>query len=375
MNRLPIALLKVKVKVKVKSKHPTGLKAQRYCFLHGLLAALIAAVLIVGWGTYDAAHAAKTPFGVGVPEEAGPASWAGPFSGFFVWVASQQAAFSQSIQASLKDLSTDGAFPFWLITLSFIYGVLHAVGPGHGKIIISSYVLATNAQARRGIALAFASAFVQACTAIAMGGFAVLVFNITSIGISQTTESLVLLSYAIVTAIGAWLVWTRAFRSRPLKVAGPQSQATHPGHARVDDDHEAGATARQTLTACACGHSHIADPHDLKQALSWKNTWPLILAVGIRPCTGALIVLAFAMALGIFWAGVLATFAMALGTALTVAFLAWFAVSAKSLAVQVAREQSKTARGIARGIEIVGSFAVFFLGLSLLISALGFAAT
>ncbi len=297
----------------------------------------------------DNTAAAQTPFGVGVAGESGASG------GFFLWIASKQAAFSREIQQALKLLKDSGDFPFWLIAISFIYGILHAAGPGHGKVVISSYVLATDTQSRRGILLAFAAAFMQALTAVAMGGVAVLLFNLTSIGLSRSANALVVFSYVLLTLIGVWLVWTRAL--------GFGRQALVP------------ASHRDTPAACdRCGHSHFVDPHLVRETLSFKDAWPIVIAVGIRPCTGALIVLAFAIAMGIFWAGVLATFAMAVGTATTVAILVCFAAGARNMAMRFTGEESRFAYSLRRGIEIAGSVAVLILGLSLLISAIGFRA-
>ena len=89
-----------------------------------------------------------------------------------------------------------------------------------------------------------------------------------------------------------------------------------PGH--VHDEH--------------CGHSHGPTPDQLAGPGGWRRGLGAIVAVGLRPCSGAILVLVFALAQGLFWAGVLATFVMGLGTAITVATIAVLAVSARGLA-------------------------------------------
>ncbi len=109
-------------------------------------------------------------------------------------------------------------------------------------------------------------------------------------------------------------------------------------------------------------------------ARTWGQTlaqaWTAILAVGVRPCSGAIIVLVFALSQGLFLAGVAATFVMALGTGLTVASLAVLAVSARSVAIRLSGIDSPVTGRIVRGVEILAAAAVLVLGLVMLGGAL-----
>ena len=100
------------------------------------------------------------------------------------------------------------------------------------------------------------------------------------------------------------------------------------------------------------------------------RAWSAILAVGIRPCSGAIIILVFALSQGLLLAGVAATFVMALGTGLTVAILATIAVSAKGLAMRFADAESGRGSTVLRVIEIGGALAVLLFGVLLLGGAL-----
>jgi nickel/cobalt exporter len=92
-----------------------------------------------------------------------------------------------------------------------------------------------------------------------------------------------------------------------------------------------------------------------------------VLAVGIRPCSGAIIVLVFALSQGLIAAGVAATLVMALGTGLTVAALATLAVSAKDVALRLAGGvESRFAHVLVRTAEIGGALCVLLFGLVLL---------
>ncbi len=102
---------------------------------------------------------------------------------------------------------------------------------------------------------------------------------------------------------------------------------------------------------------------------AWSEAWSAILAVGLRPCSGALIVLSFALLNGLYLGGVLSVIAMSIGTAITVSALAIMAVTAKGLAVRYA-SSAVTAGRIGNAIEIAGAALVMIMGLLLLGAAL-----
>ena len=92
----------------------------------------------------------------------------------------------------------------------------------------------------------------------------------------------------------------------------------------------------------------------------------VVLAAGMRPCAGAIVVLVFALSQGLFAAGVAATFAMALGTALTTGLIASMAVFAKAVAVRLARGRGDNGRRLIAAIELLAAAFVLVLGMSLL---------
>lgn len=312
----------------------------------------------------DLAFAAKSPFGIGLAEPSPVTS--GPLAGFFAFVAAKQSAFYRELTGALAALKTDGN-AFWLLGgLSFAYGIFHAAGPGHGKAVISSFVLASEETAKKAIVLSFASAMAQAVSAVALIGVAAIILNMTSIAITETTRIFEIGSYAMITALGAWLVWGKLFKPM-LGSAGGHSHDHSHDHSHGHDHEHHGSS-----DVCAsCGHSHAPDPNMLKGEMTLAKAWSVILAVGLRPCSGALIVLVFALSQGLLMAGIAATFAMALGTGITVAALASLAVGAKGLALRLAGEESRLAHRVHRAIEILGAVIVLLLGSILLIAALG----
>src|SRR5690606_38421076 len=119
-------------------------------------------------------------------------------------------AFYRALTDALKGRREDGGNLWLLIGLSFAYGVFHAAGPGHGKAVISSYMLANEVALRRGVMLSFVSAFLQAATALVMMALVFLVLRGTSVSMTDATWFLEIVSYALVTLFGAWLLWQKA---------------------------------------------------------------------------------------------------------------------------------------------------------------------
>ncbi len=298
-------------------------------------------ILAVAAGT---ALAAQSPFGVGLPDAGG--------GGLLPWVAGLQKSFYRDLTAALKDLKDSGQAFWWLAGLSFSYGVVHAAGPGHGKVVISSYLLANEESAKRGAVIAFAAAMVQAAVAVALVGLAAIALNMTSIAITDTARIFEIGSYGLIAGLGLFLLFRKirqlAGASRLAGGAG--------GHGQATDE--------------SCGHHHVPLPQDAASVRSLSGAAAAVLSVGIRPCSGALIVLVFALAQGLFWAGVASTFLMGLGTAITIGVLATLAVSAKGLAGRLASGDGQRAGQVVLGLEVLGALAITGFGLVLLGGAL-----
>lgn len=330
-----------------------------------------AAVVVAG-----VAAAAPSPFGIATPDTPAGYGFCGPLDPVCQWIAMRQAEFYRGLTDALGEARASGAAPWLLLGLSFLYGVFHAAGPGHGKAVISAYLLASGDTARRGVVLSFAAAFVQAVSAIVLVGIAAILLRATALTMTRATEWLEIASYAAIALIGAWLVWSKSFGGHhhhhhmPLPAAAggaPVDAHVHHHHGHDDhhhhDHHDHGHHH---------GHHHHAPAPAAAAAAGSPllQAWWAILAVGIRPCSGAIIVLVFALSQGMFATGVAATFVMALGTGLTVAALAALAVSAKGLAVRLAGDGSGRGATLLRGVEIAAGVVVMLFGLLLLGGAL-----
>jgi ABC-type nickel/cobalt efflux system permease component RcnA len=307
-----------------------------------------------------------------------------------------QEDFYLALVKSLDALKQDWT-AFWVLGgLSFLYGVFHAAGPGHGKIVISSYVLANEAQVRRGIQLSFLSAMLQSLVAVAFVLVAALLLGMTSMAMNDAAHWIGVLSYAMIAALGLWLIVRKVFRlghqhhhevppvasmqslarqhlGQPAHVlaaggpaltnfsiaaSGPDAYGRAPGHVHYghshgDDEH---------------GHAHIVLPSQASGG--WREQVGVVLAVGLRPCSGALIVLAFALSQGLLAAGIVAVLLMGLGTAITTGTLAALAAGAKGLARKVAGADNPVTNGIVWWVELLAAFAVLGFGAMLLLASL-----
>ena len=360
----------------------------------------LAALFVVTSLAMAQAEVKKSPFGAGpAPAPAASSSTVSApvgSSGFWGWVMATQQYYQREMATAVRDLKTASpmAAALSLALISFMYGVLHAAGPGHGKAVISSYVLANRQTMRRGIVLSFMSAFFQACSAILMVGVLALALKATSLTMKSAESWIEIASWALVALVGVWLLYRQVkpmlagssahdhvshhasaelasaghvhgpgcghdhapVKSAP-RVAFPAPEKVHvhgPGCSHGDDHGH--------VHSASCGHAHMPEPSQLQGPWVWSKAIALAMTVGIRPCTGAILVLLFALSQGILWAGIFATFMMSLGTALTVSALAALAVGSRDLAVRLAGKESAWAGRLESVVGIGGALLVILLG-------------
>ena len=338
-----------------------------------ITAAALAAVMV-----FDAAvHAlmAQNPFG-------GPRPPAEPqVGGIIGWILAKQSEFYREMSSTIRAAKSDGSAVWTLLGISFAYGIFHAAGPGHGKAVISSYLVANEETARRGIVLSFASALLQALVAVALVAVLAWLLSSTAKTMCSAEKAIEIASYALIAAFGARLVWTKGGGFMRALQAKPAAMAVHQhhdhghdhrhGHGHHHHDHDHGhrhdhAHGDAHVHDEHCGHSHGPTPDQLAGPGGWQRGLGAIFAVGMRPCSGAILVLVFSLAQGLFWAGIAATFVMGLGTAITVATIAVVAVSAKGLARRLSAASEGRGTLIMRGIEFGAAGLVLLFGLGLL---------
>jgi ABC-type nickel/cobalt efflux system permease component RcnA len=276
----------------------------------------------------------------------------------------QQQAYRQ-IATTLRALKDEGSLGalFALLGLGFVYGVLHAAGPGHGKAVIAAYLAADNSAFRRGIVLSFLSSAAQAATAIFGVGILAMILGFVAREVTSVAYTLERISYLMIAAVGLYLIW-RATRDWFGSGGGHRHAHAHGhghghGHAHGHHHHD---------------HAHGHD-HDHSDHMALPTTRPLlgnlretigvIVSIGIRPCQGSVFVLLLSLAFGVFWAGVMAALAIALGTALTVSAIAVFTVAARQSANALLSARPRWLDGTARGIAILAGLFILWIGLAL----------
>lgn len=200
----------------------------------------------------------------------------------------------------------------WLLAGAFFYGVLHAIGPGHGKFIVTTYLSTSKESQLAARVVPFLGSLMQGVSAILFVFILAIGFNLASGDLSASRWYVEKVSAVMIGAFGVFIIW-QAFKTlRPRRMAISSLRPLH-----------------QHDEQCGCGHHGVGA--SLTQG-DWKTRLGVILAIGARPCSGAIMILMFANALGIVTWGIAAVMTMALGTALSIMGL--------SLAVRYARERT-----------------------------------
>jgi ABC-type nickel/cobalt efflux system permease component RcnA len=280
----------------------------------------------------------RGPFGLA--REAAPAA-----TGIGGQILAWQGAFYNALRAAVLALKGEGGAPWGLIAIGFAYGAFHAAGPGHGKAVIAGYLVASERTLLKGFALSLAAALLQAVVAIALVATVSLALGATAATMSGVTNVVELASFAAVAALGVALTWRKA--GKLLAVAALGRGVPEPD--------------------AACDHVHLPGPEAIERLAGWRERAGVVLAAGLRPCTGAIVVLVFTLSQGLLPAGIAATLAMALGTALTTGAIAAIAVFAKGLALRLAGGRGAGGAVAVAGLELLAAAAVLVIGASLLL--------
>ena len=237
----------------------------------------------------------------------------------------------------IKDRRTSGALLAGLL-VAFIYGVLHTLGPGHGKAVVISYFVGEKGSLWRGARMGGQIALFHVLSAI-------VVVLITDFAVRQATGKapsdyrvVRLISYASIAAIGIWML-TKAIRSAR---ANSHAHSHHDHH----DHHE------------GCGCEHLAQP--VKGVSGF-----LSLAVGAVPCTGALLVLLFGLANDLMWPAIVMVISISAGMALALAAVGVAAILGRRFVDKRIGEDAGRQHRLASGLRIASATAVLSIGCAL----------
>lgn len=246
----------------------------------------------------------------------------GGLEGLAGWLRAAQHQAQNELASAIRALRAGEAHAlasFWAICLA--YGVLHAAGPGHGKLIIGGYGVARRVPALRLVGLALASSLAQAAVAVVLVYALVAALGQGRVAVEGTAERwMTPIGHAMVAGLGLWLVWRGATGlKRQLRQHAPRDGHDH-GH-----DHDHGPE---------CNHAHGPSLDQVAGVTGWRDAIALVGGIAVRPCSGALFVLILTWQLGIALVGIIGAFVMGLGTALVTMVVALLAVLAREGAFQ-----------------------------------------
>lgn len=245
-----------------------------------------------------------------------------------------------------------------LVIFSLLYGVLHALGPGHGKVVISTFLATHPSRVRTSIRLTLLASLLQGSVAIVLVTMMLVVLKTSSRQLHLSSFWLEKGCYLLVIGLGV-MIGYRALRSLWLTLrprAAPVFRAfqphTHDGQ-------------------CGCGHAHLPTPQQMSGNVSWKTQLLVVVSMGLRPCSGAIMMLLFAKVIGVYGWGILSAAVMALGTALTISAIGLLVQQARSVAQRLA--QPGAAPGMTRllipVLALTGSLILIVAGIALWQSA------
>lgn len=268
--------------------------------------------------------------------------------------ADYQRRINQVLSTSLRDVqSGTGSLALWtLVTVCFGYGVVHTLGPGHGKAVVVAYFL-DSSRPRAWIEGIFAGgwiAFTHTLAALLLAGALKLSSTVGLLGALREVRNVEIVSYTLIVLVGFWRLWAGITGRLHEHPHGDQGHGHDHGHHHGHDhtqDHD---------------HHHHHDHEPPQRTIAG---WLLLTAAGIAPCAGALIIILLSIALDVLWAGVVGVIAIALGMAITLAAIGMASMVAHRLIIAEGRSQE-----IGRFTAIAASLIVIATGGTLLLGSL-----
>lgn len=283
-----------------------------------------------------------------------------------IWAQSWQRYFHQQlIQCLIKTKQASLQTGVLLLCFSFLYGILHSAGPGHGKIIISTYLATQPKQLKKSLLLTLLSAIMQGLVAMILITLALAIFRISTKYLTIGEYRLEQLSYILITLVGLLLSY------RAIRKLIPNNSKNSFNIIRIVAINQSESLHQQQKLCRCCNHRHLPNQQELEHNKGWLGDLGIILAIGIRPCSGALLVLIFSYSFGVYYWGIAATFAMSIGTALTISLFALLVHYARQLAKQLMIKQKRAEYTLrvtifCQLVALLGGILLIIIGLILL---------
>lgn len=259
--------------------------------------------------------------------------------------------WQRDINGQLSDLlfeaKTNPAAIYALAGFSLLYGLLHALGPGHGKVIVTTYLATHPAKINVSLVITVLSALLQAAVAVLLVSILLIFFHASMREVNHSADQFIALSHVTVLLLGGYIT------CRALMQGWKALRGHH--------HHEHGAH-------CPCGHQHTADAATINHASRLREYIGITISIGIRPCTGAVLVLLFANMVDMYWLGIVCAILMAVGTAFTTSMIALMTLSGKALTAHYLNAQMPSHSWLHAGAKLIGGMVLTMLGLLLLSS-------
>ncbi|WP_235040298.1 nickel/cobalt transporter [Vreelandella profundi] len=295
--------------------------------------------------------------------------WTGALQGVSYQLLAWQRSLHRSLTMAITELSGAPTLTTWvsLLSISFVYGVFHAAGPGHGKAVLATYLATHGGAVKRALGLSFAASLLQGLTAIML--VVVLVYGLGWVT-RQAMGSVVWVeqaSFLLVAALGIWLCW-RAIKQ--LRRAYQPDVAAHSHSHEHGHEHVNSHEHDFSHDSHCCGGAHHIEP---QQVLDWRTALMTVGAIGMRPCSGAVLMVGAASLLGQFYVGVASVVAMSIGTGLTVSALAVASILARGWAQRRLATQQHSERRVQKAVgwlALTGGAFIISLGVSLSVAGI-----
>jgi len=261
-----------------------------------------------------------------------------PWADLMSWAASAQRDFQEAMARALRAVQTGEPAAIWaLCSATAAYGFVHAVGPGHGKVLLGGAALASGATLRRMTVLSVLSSLAQSIVAIALVGALAIVVGLGSRQLGGLADQwLAPASTIAIAGVGLYLMYR-------------------------------GVRLWRTQATTCCGHAHGPSVDETASLTNAKEAAALIASIAMRPCTGALFVLAIALRFDVFWVGCLAVLTMGLGTAAFNTLVAWSGVAARRMSAFRIGSRGEAQR-LSAGLHMLGGAVVAAVSLTWLVS-------
>ena len=270
------------------------------------------------------------------------------------WVLDKQRDFLVQLTTELRSLRGKDDVGWALVLMSFLYGVLHAAGPGHGKVVLTTYLLTHPSRLNRGVAMGAAAGLLQGVTALVLVYVPIGLAGWLPMGTATASLWATRVSFTLLAIVGLYLLVRAAGAlSESFRQLRRETGEVHHDHG--DHEHRADGGCR-----------HLPSAAEIDAAGSRHAAAGVVLAIGLRPCSGAVLVLVLAAVMDLNWHGALSVFAMSIGTAITVVVLAIIATRARDWASEVVAHRSPLWTLAAGGVGALGGALLVVFALWLL---------